>query len=77
MKNKEIKLESFFHLKQSLDGKYIWTYWKQADNFSVDQITTLILDGVPAWKDGFLLDESPHAIPASSPIQEAVVSQLV
>ena len=70
MKNKPLHLKSFYYLKQS--GKYTFAYRVQPGNLSDETIITLILDGVPGWKEGFLLEELIETIP-----MEAVVSQLV
>ena len=73
MKKKNVELKTFCHFTQSRDGKYIWTYWKRADNLTTEEIVALILDGVPGWKDGFLLDEPISTVPPQDTLIETVV----
>jgi hypothetical protein len=76
MKQKALELKSFYYLKQS--GKYTWAYRVQVGDLTAETITTLILDSIPGWKNGFLLDEPIVALPPQdAPLMEAVVSQLV
>ncbi len=75
MKQKALQLKSFYHLCQS--GKYTWAIQKQADNLTAETIISLILDGIPGWRESFLLDEPIETILPDAPLVEAVVSQLV
>lgn len=78
MKQKVLQLKSFWYLVQSSNSKYIWAYWKQTDNLSAEEFISLILGGVPGWKECFLLEESIETLPLQDAlIVEAVVSQLV
>jgi len=71
MKKKEIELESFWHLVQSKDKKYTWCYWKKAEKLTSEQVVSLILDGVPGWKDSFLVQADPESPSQDPSLQQA------
>ena len=64
MKGKSVELETFWHLVQSKDAKYIFCYfcWPQkAATLTSEQVVSLILDGVPAWRESFLVQADPES----------------
>lgn len=58
-KGMDMRLESFWHLRQSQDKKHLYCHWKKAEKFTSESIASLILDGELGWKEQFSLTELP------------------
>jgi len=72
MKKKSMQLKSFFYT--AVNGKYSWTYWKRTEDMDEAQVLTFIIESIPGWKDGFLIEDPVDAIAPEYVPQEAVVS---
>jgi hypothetical protein len=65
-------LKSFYRFVESSKGTYLFCYWTNGKNLSSSQIISMILDGVPSWKNDFLKEnEVVNFVPAPPEVEIA------